>query len=241
MHRLFAFLVLSLASTTQAMAPPLSPEERAAQAALIVDGNVVDVVCMGVPERADDGALVTSLQASLQVLAIEKQPLQGQPWGDLGVGDVIELPFDTRDYGTGPRPGCAWVPSYRAGQSGRWWLTTRDGDTLTLVSWNSFEADEGNAPLDLPICDGTDAGPVPAGDGGSPAQDGGEVSVDGGFASAVDAGAEPGGDAGGASADTGSGEGDEAVGCSCSGLGLEVAIWPLVGLMALRRRRLQRS
>ncbi|MBM65769.1 MAG: hypothetical protein CMH55_06015 [Myxococcales bacterium] len=239
MYRFLTFLILGWGASTFAMAPPLSPEELATSALVIVDGRVIQVECMGSPERAEDSAMVTPLKAYLEVSGIEKKPAEGQAWGDLLIGDSIELHFDKRDYGTRPQPGCAWVPSYREGQSGRWWLRAEDVDRLTMVSWNSFEAAEDHAPLDLPECGGSDGGPGPEADGGQGAEDGGvEPVADSGLEPFVDGGSEGAADAGPASVDGGLAQDeDEAGGCSCSGLGAEFALWPLVGFIGLRRRR----
>ncbi|MEC7751061.1 MAG: hypothetical protein VX405_06125 [Myxococcota bacterium] len=243
MRSLTILLLFVWCPSALAMTPPLSPEELAASSSVIVDGQVTAVECMGVPNPGSNRAIVTPLRALLEVAVIEKQPVGNQPWADLRVGDSIELYFDKIDYGDEPGPGCAWTPSYREGQSGRWWLRSDDDDRLTLVSWNGFDASPENSPLDLPVCHGTDGGPEPQPDTGHAGHDvGGEEVPDSGVPGANDGGIEGLPDAGGPTDELEANQDKiEANGCSCNGLGIDFSAGLLAVFIGLRRSHSHRS
>ena len=140
----FLFLALSCIAPSAFAGGYMTEAEMTEAAGLIAHGSVTDIVCDGEPVYEDSG-VVTRYIATLAISAIEK--------GDEALTEVT-LPFAEVVTDSDLVAGCAWSPSYRAGQAGLFYLATgEDSEHHTLVGAGAFVADSSSADQSLPACE----------------------------------------------------------------------------------------
>jgi MYXO-CTERM domain-containing protein len=145
-HLMAPFLLLAVSCIAPAALAGghMTEAEVTEVAGLIAYGAVTDIVCDGEPVH-DDSGVVTRYIATLAISATEK--------GDEGLTEVT-LPFAEVVTDSDLVAGCAWSPSYRAGQTGRFYLTTgEDSEHHTLVGAGAFVADSSSEEQPLPACE----------------------------------------------------------------------------------------
>ena len=138
--------VLLLATHAFSLPAPYTPEELEAGATVIVDAEVVEVVCTGNPVvtglEAGGTKTVTTYTSTLMVSSQEKGEAM----------TMITIVGTTTEY-SGEAPVGGWTqPALAKGLKGKFYLKPGDGDAYTYVWWNALVEADASAPADLPVC-----------------------------------------------------------------------------------------
>ena len=182
---LLATLALSCIASTAFAGIPMTEEEMIENATLIVRGAITNMACNG--ESTHNGyATLTPYVATLTITATEK--------GDDAI-DEVTLPFahtvmDNPD----DFLSCGWLPQYREGHSGLFYLVTGfETEHYTLVDSGGFQPDDASNAEELPSCEEPEEEVLTCEDvtcGPCEACDGGECQPAEGHARACDAHAD---------------------------------------------------
>jgi len=122
-----------------ALPAPMSEAELMEASELVVDAEVIDVVCVST-ETGPAGSIST-YEATLSPLVVYK----GAP-APLTFGIQFQI-------GGGGSGTCGWSEAaHPKGQFGKHHLVTTAGGLYKNVSWNAFQADPTSKEEDLPLC-----------------------------------------------------------------------------------------